>query len=163
MRESLDRRRLGALDPRRLGAAKLAARRQRVSLIRMRVAAFSALVFALLWLGVLAQLVIGRDPALAAKARLQRRAAETRAREEARRRNQAILDLNKLHARIRRPPPPRHHHPQPSSSVADATPQAPAPAPVQSAPAPSPPPQPTPAPVASPPPPPPTPVVTSQS
>jgi hypothetical protein len=147
MRESLDRK--------RVGAAKLAARRTRIATIRVRVAACSGLVFAVLWVTVFAQLVVGRDPALAVKARAQRRAAVTRSRLEVRRRQEAVIDLGKLRPRVvpRRPRPTRR-------APVEATPPPPVEtqSPTPAAPVTAPPPAPEPAPAPAP-----TPVVTSQS
>jgi hypothetical protein len=140
------------LDQKRVGAAKLDARRKRISAIRVRVTTFAALIFVVLWLGVFAQLVLGHDPALAPKARALRRAALARTRLEARRTQRAVIDLSKLRPR----PAPQPAAPAPSA--APATSAAPQPAPP-----PSPPPQPAPAPQPAAPAPAPTPVVTSQS
>ena len=130
----------GRLDRKRVGAAKLAARQKRIATIRARVVACSVLIFAALWFAVFTQLVIGRDPALAVKARAHRHAAMTRARLDARRRQRAVIDLGKLRAHVARP----RHRTAPSAPVTPEPAPAAAPPPPQPQPAPAPPPVPTP-------------------
>jgi hypothetical protein len=88
-----------SLESKALARTKLAARQQRVALIRGWIAAFSALVFVVLWLVVGIQLALGRDPALSTKARRLQQAAAVRARELRRARRRAAVDLSSVHAR----------------------------------------------------------------
>jgi len=88
-----------SLERKVLARTKLAARQQRVALIRGWIAAFSALVFVVLWLVVGIQLALGRDPGLSAKARLRHQDAAVRARELRRARRRAAIDLSSVHAR----------------------------------------------------------------
>ena|SRR5438309_657993 len=88
-----------SLERKVLARTKLAARQQRVALIRGWIAVFSALVFVVLWLVVGIQLALGRDPGLSAKARLRHQDAAVRARELRRARRRAAIDLSSVHAR----------------------------------------------------------------
>jgi hypothetical protein len=111
-----------SLDKLALGRARLAARRERITLIRRRVAAFSALFFALLWTILFGQLVIGRDPALAGKHHAKRVVHRS-----SRARRTAVTDLGAV-----RPPHRRHqrNHHRAAAPAPQAPAQAPAPTPV---------------------------------
>ena len=68
------------LDRKQLARSKLAAREERIAGIRSRVFAFTALLFVVLWMVICAEIVLGQDPALSAKARARHEAAAIRAR-----------------------------------------------------------------------------------
>jgi hypothetical protein len=149
------------LDRKRLARTKLAARQERIATIRSRVFTFTALLFVVLWMVICAQIVLGHDPALSAKARARREAAVIRARNLRRASRGSVIDLGSLRApRVR-----RHRRPDPAAVQAALPQVAPEPAPPGAAAAAAPTPQPAPVAPAPPPPPPPppTPVVTSQS
>jgi hypothetical protein len=126
-----------SLDKGALGRARLVARRNRIGLIRRRVAGFSALLFVVVWVVLFGQLLIGRDPALAGKAVTRREAAGRHRR--AHRERARVVDLGTVRRRSVAKSPPSDSAAVPATAAPaqpERTSPRPTPAPPQPAPTP---------------------------